>query len=190
MQKKIFILCLALSLISFVPASHAQKGKSEFSLAYGYWSAYTLTNLPPYNVSSGTGILNYKYYFSNKFTLGINVAYENISNLGSYFTVAPEFSYAYMDTKNDRIRIKLYGSGSFGLTVFDDYHVYNNLYAHHSDESGAKVTGHASPFGIRIGRKFAGFMELGFGYKGLVNGGLCYRFRTASHYKHQQSSDK
>jgi len=35
---------------------------------------------------------------------------------------------------------------------------------------------HISPFGIRIGRQFAGYLEVGYGYKGIVNGGLAFRF--------------
>ncbi len=189
MQKKIFILCLALSMISFIPYTHAQKGKSEISVAYGYWSAYSLINGTPYSASSGVGMLNYKYYLGTKFTLGMTVGYENISDLGSYFTFAPEFSYTYMDTKDDRIRLKLYGGGGFGMTIFDDFNTYSNVYAHHYDESGPKVTGYVSPIGMRIGRKLGGFVELGFGYKGLVHGGISYRFRTA-HHTHQQETDK
>ena len=165
-------------MISFLPASYGQKGKSEISAAYGYWSIYTFVNGKPFSNSSGTGMLNYKYYLTQRFTLGMVFGYENISNWGSFLTFAPEFSYTYLDTKDDRIRIKLYGSGSLGMTVFDDFFVYNDIFSHHKDESGPKVTAHASPFGMRIGRKLAGFVEIGLGYKGLINMGASYRFRT------------
>ncbi len=183
MQRRIYIFCLALSMISFLPASHAQKGKSEISLAYGYYSAYSLVdhasaNRPALSNSSGVGMLNYKYYLTKKLTLGMGFGYENISSWGSFLTFTPEFSYTYYDNPHDRIRVKLYGGASMGLTIFDDFFVYRDIYAHHTDESGVKVTGQITPFGMRIGRKLGGFVELGLGYKGLFNFGASYRFRT------------
>ncbi len=176
MQRKLYVFCLVLSMISF--SSFAQKGKSEVSLAYGAYSIYTFVNERPYDVSSGVAMLNYKYYMTKRLTLGGVIAYENLSNWGSYLTFAPEFTYAYYDNKDARIRVKMYGGASVGLAVFDDFRTYNSYYSYHHDESGAKFTGHITPFGIRIGRKLGGFLELGLGYKGLFNGGLSYRFST------------
>ena len=166
-------------MICFIPRIHAQKGKSEVSLAYGYYSIYSLINLPPYNVSSGVGMINYKYYLTKKWTLGGVVGYENINNWGSYLIFAPEFTYTYYDNKDDRIRVKMYGGASLGLAVFDDY-LYNPKSYNIAtvDRTGPKVTGNATPFGIRIGRKVAGFAEFSLGYKGLINFGASYRFRT------------
>ena len=179
MQRKIFVFCLVLSMVSFIPYLHAQKGKSEVSLAYGYYSIYSLVNLPPYNVSSGVGMINYKYYLSNKVTLGGVIGYENINNWGSYLIFAPDFSYAYYDNKDDRIRVKMYGSGSIGLAVFDDYRYNPQSYNIATvDHSGAKLTGNVTPFGVRIGRKLAGYAEFSLGYKGLISFGASYRFRT------------
>lgn len=179
MQRKIYIFCLVLSMFSFLPgASFAQKGKSEVSVAYGLYSMYTFYNGQPYDVSSGTAMINYKYYLNKKVTLGMVIGYENISNWGSFLTFAPEATYAYYDNKDARIRVKMYGAASVGLTVFEDFNIYRDLYSYHRDESGAKITGHVSPFGIRIGRKLGGFMEVGLGYKGLFNFGLSYRFST------------
>lgn len=179
MQRKIYIFCLALTMVSLLPrTTFAQRGKSEVSVAYGLYSIYSLVNQRPYDVSSGVGMINYKYYLTNRVTIGGVIGYENLSNWGSYFTVAPEATYSYYDNKDARIRVKMYGTASVGLSVFDDFYVYNDIYSHHRDESGAKLTGHVSPFGIRIGRKLGGFLELGLGYKGLFNFGMSYRFRT------------
>lgn len=190
MQRTIYICCLALSLVSFFPqSSFAQKGKSEVSVAWGPYSIYTFLNERPYDVSSGTGMISYKYYLSKRTTLGMVVAYENLSNWGSYLTFAPEATYAYYDNKDARIRVKMYGSASLGLTVFDDFAISRDLYTYHRDESGAKITGHISPFGIRIGRKLGGFMELGLGYKGLFNFGMSYRFKTKGWFQEQPHND-
>lgn len=178
MQRKITIVFLVLFMFLMVPCTFAQKGRSEVSFSYGTLSIYSLVNKPPYNASSGVGLLSYKYYLNNKTTLGLGLGYENVSNWGSFFTVAPEFSYAYMDLRDSRIRVKIYGSGSLGLTVFKDYYQSAGTFTPVADESGARLTAHASPFGIRVGRKLAAFMEIGIGYKGTFNFGLAYRFKT------------
>ena len=178
MQRRIGIFCLALLMICFVPRVDAQKGKSEISVSYGRFSAYSFYVGAPYSNSSGTGMLNYKYYLSKRVTLGMTFGYENISSYGSYLSFVPEFTYTYYDTKDDRVRVKLYGGASFGMTVFSDFFPYSDVYSTHHDESGPRPTGQATPFGIRIGRKVAGFAELGYGYKGLFSFGLSYRFRT------------
>lgn len=177
MQRKLYIFCLAIVSLFSVNAL-AQKGKSEISLSYGYYSIYGLVNEPPYNVSSGIGLFNYKYYVSNRVTIGMGIGYENISNWGSFLSFTPEFTYSYLDTKDDRIRVRLYGGASIGLTVFEDFHVNKEPFSTNSDNTGAQFTGQLTPFGIRIGRKFAYYAEVGLGYKGLFNTGFSYRFRT------------
>ncbi len=178
MQRKISVLCLALTLFCFLPKSHAQKGKSEISLGYGYWSSYTLFNGVPFSNSSGSPVLNYRYYISRDFTLGMGVSFENIAGSdgrvnGSFVTISPEFTVSYMDTRKAPIRVRLYGAGSMGVTLFSD----GDVMPGNADRSGLKLWGfQATPFGIRIGRQIAGFAEVGFGYKGLIHGGLSVRF--------------
>ena len=186
-QKRIYIFCLAITSLFIANTSMAQQGKSEISVGYGFYSWYSLQNHVngyDYTTSSGTLLINYKYYVSNNFTLGVGIGYENISTDGSYFAVTPEFTYTYLDTKNDRIRLKLYGGASVGIASYNDNNYnanpyYNTTpYATHYDNSGLQFTGNATLLGMRIGRKLGFFAELGFGYKGLINGGLSYRFRT------------
>ena len=178
MQRKRYIFCLALSMFSFVLSGFAQTGKSEISVSYGLWSAYTLANGMPYSASSGVGMINYKYYLSKRVNIGMTVGYENIGNDGSYLHFVPEFTYAYYDNKNDRIRVRMYSGAAVGIAVFDDLHTNNGVYSTYQDNSGPKITGQATVFGMRIGRKIGGFLELGYGYKGIVTGGIGYRFST------------
>jgi hypothetical protein len=176
MSRKLLI-CIALLAISFIPRSFAQRNKSEFTLGYGYFSSYSIANVGMNNTNFGTStgspVFGYRYYISREVTLGMNIAYENISTWGSFVTIAPEMTFCYMDTRKTRVRVRLYGSASYGITLFGD-----NVVGHgDADETGAKPWGfHGSPFGIRIGRQFAGFLELGYGYKGLVHGGMSLRF--------------
>ncbi|NCX95428.1 MAG: hypothetical protein EBX41_03270 [Chitinophagia bacterium] len=177
-KKPVICLFAILCLLGVSIPSFAQQGKSEVSLGYGLYSFYTFHNEKPYNTSSGTGILTYKYYWSKKLTLGMSIGYENLSNKGSYLSFTPEFTYNYFDNPHHRIRVRMYSGASIGLTVFDDFYRYNDIYSQHHDETGPQFTGNVTPFGIRIGRKLAWYMELGFGYKGLISSGISYRFKT------------
>jgi len=173
MQRKIYVFCLVLSMISFVPRSMAQKGKSEIAIGYGYGSVYTLINGSPYTYSSGTPAITYRYYLSGNVTVGLGVGVETINNWGNFTTIAPEVSVAYMDSWAEKVRVKLYGSLSYGVTIFQN----NSLRTDEKDNSGVWAYGfQATPIGVRVGRQVAAFLEVGMGYKGLVHGGLAVRF--------------
>ena len=187
MQRKIFIFCLALSMIYFIPKSHAQRGKSELAVGYGYWSIYSLANGAPFNASSGVGTLTYRYFLTKDVSLGMGLGYENISTWASFFTIAPELTVKYLDTRDDRIRVRLYGAVSYGISILED-----NIVGHGSaDESGAKPYAfQVTPIGARFGRQFAYFVEIGEGYKGLFNAGAAFRFpRVLAVHKHANDED-
>lgn len=193
MQRSICIFCLALSMICFIPRSFAQKGKSEISVGYGYYSFYSFLNQglhynAHYTNSSGSTVLTYRYYITRDVTLGMGIGYENISIWGSFVTFSPEVTVSYLDTRQDMIRVKLYGAFSYGISVFQDANVGYG----HADETGAKPWAfQATPIGIRVGRQIAGFCELGLGYKGLVHGGLAVRFpRKLMHREHKIDESK
>ncbi len=181
MQRKIFAFCVALSMICFIPKSHAQKGKSEIALGYGYFSIYSLYNGSPYGTSGGVPTLTYRYYLTRDVTLGLGMGIENLGDWGSFVTIAPEVTATYLDTRNDDVRVRLYGALSYGIAIFDDYQLQQGI----ADGSGVKAYGfQITPLGLRIGRQFAGFVEVGVGYKGLVNGGLAVRFPRTMHKHH------
>jgi hypothetical protein len=173
MQRKLYIFCLMLAMISSVSQSRAQRGRSEIALGYGYWSIYSLVNGQPFNESSGVPALTYRYYLTKDVTLGLGVGTENIKNWGSFTTIAPEVTFCYLDTRHSDVRVRLYGSFSYGVTIFND----NNLQPNQADNSGVWAYGfNAVPFGIRIGRQVAFFTEVGVGYKGLIHFGVDFRF--------------
>jgi hypothetical protein len=176
-RKSVVTLCVALACMVAGNKATAQQGKAEIGLSYGYYSMFTLYNGAPFNTSSGTSSLNLRYYLNNAVTLGINVGYENNSSYGSFLTFAPECTFRYLDTRDNRIRVRLYGAAGFGLTVFNDNEANQ---PGHRDNTGPKLWGfQGTALGVRVGRKLAGFAEVGYGYKGLLNGGLSYRFRAA-----------
>jgi hypothetical protein len=172
MQRKLSILCLAICMITFIPHSQAQQGKSEFQAGYGYWSIYSLANGKPFSNSTGVPTFTYRYYLSKQVTLGIGAGYENITNFGSWTTVAAEVTVAYLDTRDAFTRIRIYGAASYGVGIFSDARNQIN----ETDASGPKPYGfQATPFGVRVGRQVAVYAELGCGYKGLINCGLDLR---------------
>ena len=156
-------------MICFIPRTHAQRGKSEIAVSYGYYSIYSLVNGSPFSASSGVPTLTYRYYINKNVTLGMSVGYENISNDASFLTFAPEMTFCYLDTRHDLVRVRLYGALSYGISVLDDLSVTPG----NTDRSGPKPYAfQATPLGIRLGRQVAGFLELGIGYRGIVHGGL------------------
>ena len=172
MKGKISILCFALFMICFVPRSLAQRGKSEIAVGYGYYSQYSLINGSPFSASSGVPTITYRYYINKNVTLGMGIGYENIRTDASYLSFVPELTFCYLDTRDDLVRVRLYGGVAYGISILDDLSVHPGA----ADRSGPKLYGfQGTPFGIRIGRQVAFFTEIGFGYKGLINGGLAIR---------------
>ncbi len=115
-------------------------------------------------------------------TIGVGLGYENISTWGSFFSICPELTVRYLDTRNSTVRVRLYGSVSYGISVLDD----ENVLPGNADNSGPKPWGfQATPLGIRVGRQIAWFGELGLGYKGLFHTGLCVRFpKVLARHRH------
>ncbi|MCD6010874.1 MAG: hypothetical protein K0Q79_736 [Flavipsychrobacter sp.] len=183
MKKRMYIFCLALSMFCFNIQSQAQRGRSEVAVGYGYWSLFSLTNGTPGN-SSGAAVLTFRHYFSPAVTLGLSVGTENIKDYGSFTTFAPELTVKYLDTRNARFRVRLYGAVSYGISIYNDTKVGLG----EADASGVKAIGfHGCPLGVRFGRQVAIFTELGVGYKGLFHSGLEVRFpRVLARNRHRE----
>jgi hypothetical protein len=185
MTKKILSVIFLAATLWAAPAAKAQHGKSEITLGYGYLSAYQFANKTPFNTSSGTIALGYKYYLSNTVTLGMGIGYEHISNWASFTSFVPEVTFRYLDTKDSRIRVRLYGAVGYGFTILHDLEIGQG----YADESGAKPWGfQLTPIGMRWGRKYAWFAELGTGYKGTFHGGVAIRFPRKKQYTNQSSN--
>ena len=84
------------------------------------------------------------------------------------FTVAPEMNVLYV--KNPTF--KLYGNFGVGLT-FGMIHFKN--VANETNHKWSKYINYQlAPVCFRFGSNIGGFIELGWGYKGLVNGGVFF----------------
>ena len=169
MKGKLPVLFFALLMICCAHSSFAQRGKSEISVGYGYYSVYSFYNGAPFSASSGVTNITYRYYINKNVTMGMGIGFENINTWGSFVSFVPEMTFCYLDTRNDMIRVRLYGALAYGVSVLNDGRHEAGL----SDQSGLKPWAfQATPLGMRIGRQVAGFIEVGVGYKGTVHGGL------------------
>jgi hypothetical protein len=133
--------------------------------------------------SPGAVFLSYRFNVLKKMSLGLTCGFEMFSgdivnthsvNFGKtkkmYLTTALECKYKYTEKKI----LSFYGFLGFGYSFLftkDDFSVdvqgmkfVNSLKSH--------INGQITPIGIRVGKTFGGYLELGVGYKGLITAGL------------------
>jgi hypothetical protein len=128
-----------------------------------------------------------KYYLAARFAIGMAVGYQGIwvedrlsgvpYRYTNYsFTFCPEATFVYYQNKAFQSYFLLGLGVSYQNFIFDQ-------------SNGAPYRGNPEPgpvmprtqftfLGLRMGKDLAAMLELGFGYKGLVNGGLSYRFKA------------
>ena len=63
-----------------------------------------------------------------------------------------------------------------GLGYFNTKSTLNSSSRRHVQERKNGVAMHLTPIGIRYGKSFGGFAEIGAGYKGIVNFGVNVKF--------------
>ena len=149
---------------------------------------------------SGAAFITYRRFITRRLALGFTAGIDNESGDLSYgnpeqnatglegttghynvhsYTLAAEALFAYIK----KGRFMFYGYGGAGATIFkEDYTLYygngtpvtlpSNPYTYSHTYFNCQV----SPIGIRFGGNVAGYVEMGFGYKGLICGGLSVRF--------------
>lgn len=153
---------------------------------------------------SGAVFFTYRHFFTRRFAAGLTCGLDNESgdlsygnpehgtNLTGYdgvsghytvhsYTLALEGLFAYIKTP----RFMFYGYAGAGATMFKETYLFypnaphpapvtlpSNPYDYNRTYFNAQV----SPLCIRFGGDIAGFIESGFGYKGLICGGLSARF--------------
>lgn len=188
-------ICIIASfcLIPFQGKSQFTKGQSELSAGIGFQSDYELitkfTDGDNNNYAHTPDFsLSYRYYLTGNFSLGLNVAYQHFVNydggntteyrlgppvISSLVFIAPEITFSYLNKivgprKNE---LRLYGVVSVGIAVYEGDRSYDFMYYGH-----ILPAFQLSPIGVRFGKTLAGYMEAGFGNKGLINAGLSYRF--------------
>lgn len=138
---------------------------------------------------TGAIFLTYRYSFNDKVSFGITGGIDNEkgdyvqghTKVGDYkratYTTAMELKYTYSDRKV----VKIYCLGGLGYTFANQkgsYTYVSGIIEGTGNENSNKghINFQLSPVGLRIGKRLAGFVELGFGYKGIFNTGISCNF--------------
>ncbi len=133
---------------------------------------------------SGSGIVSLSYRKitgSEKYLWGISAGYnqskcsiyylaDEVGQLSRQFiAVAVDFEYRYVN----RGILQIYSGGMLGYQ-FGTEKLTPPANSEMADETGSlnRIAYQANVMGIRVGKDIAGFMEFGFGYKGMVNLGI------------------
>lgn len=187
--KIVVLLCLICCATPLVPAQ--DKGKTELNFGAGMMasenafadaivlSLSALINDPEdVRVTGAAWSLTYKYYVSDKLAIGGSSVYNpssdrwipDFSSNDSWkrrsLTTAGEATLFWVKRKE----FQFYATAGLGFFV-----KRKTLYEMQSDTDFG-YTFQTTPVGLRIGNKVGMFMELGYGYKGVFNGGLSVRF--------------
>ncbi len=198
-MKKVFFCCLLgiLTVTSmFAQESVSDFKKNELRGGTGLWSSNELiSNLSDllstslsgstYSVSNektvGNFSLAYRYGLNRRLSVGGTLAYSLLksdvnfegsktgTSANNYFTAAPEVEYKYLYTKNFR----LYGFAGAGLSV-NRQKVEEN--GKTSIDYNPFFNFQVSPLCVQVGNNFGLYVEVGFGYNGIINAGLFARF--------------
>ena len=137
-----------------------------------------------------TPFAGYRYWFTKRFGLGGIFAFDvnsvkvyNGTDLNDHtvlmrevnryymtFAVEPIFNYMY------RPSCQLYGYFGLGGTIVTFGNVIFDDGSNANISRVPYVNVHITPIGVRFGNEFGGFVEIGYGYKGILNAGISYRF--------------
>lgn len=194
MKKSIFITIAA--VMGFAFHTQAQESKKheiriDYSDATPLVIADVFTNAFVSAISGSEssnekafGMLSagYRYAVSNRFSIGADLSYANASSdmknkstneityrKSNFYMVLPTAKYSYVK----RGIIDFYGTVASGAIL-----------ANGSDKTDqAKTTTNdvifafqVNPLGLRIGKDWGGFLEAGYGFKGIFALGASYRF--------------
>ncbi|TDE16661.1 hypothetical protein [Dyadobacter psychrotolerans] len=124
--------------------------------------------------------LSYYYRIKPKIALGMGLGYNSAqhrdlhkqSNKPGFQTKTAVMAFEIQFYYQEKDNISIYCEAGFGNFYRQDQMIS------YPDEiySDAAITFQATPLGIRVGKKVGAFIEIGYGYKGIVNLGLSGRF--------------
>ncbi len=190
-MKKLITLLILSGILQI--AGFAQNKRHEIVAGYGMASHQTFKEITVnlavtiltvgnvntvYQSGSGTFYLGYRYHISKHFSMGIDAAYqsileevrnsdERVGNLKrKYITTTALTNISYIN----RPAFQLYSTISAGYIQGKAY--YTPVEGEDESMTDGFFGFQVNPVGIRFGRTFGGFVELGYGYKGVLNFGL------------------
>ena len=190
MKKTIFLICI---FITSVGLTQAQPKKHEIVAGYGTIVHYDVKEVTVnlavtivsvgyvntiYKNGSGTFFAGYRFTPDPKVTVGIEGGYHKIDQeawsqdefLGTltrkYYIMAGLANFNYVRKPS----FQMYSGLAFGY-AFQDIH-YIPIEGEEEVENPGKMAFHINAIGFRFGKSVGGFLELGYGYKGVINFGF------------------
>ncbi len=197
----LFFLCTCISTNAQFEPYNAHS--NEIMIGYGVLPTFQLSDAyyaSPYKDEyySGAYFITYKHHFTKKVSVSFTVVYENETGImrnypNSFFkrrcfTFSPEVSYYYSNKSGSALQF--YCTGGIAYSLRNEIHIFDSAFYYQISnyQNGHNIYGsnvqtvnntdqlniYISPIGIHFGRTFGGFLEIGVGYKGIINGGLFY----------------
>lgn len=197
-MKKTFLLSILIisSLFASTTDMKAQYNGHEFEVGVGVWSsndiifalADMMVSAIPNDVnikessSIGAFHVGYKYLFTERFGLGGTFTYGREKSNGyhsagdfagnlkrNHYTLGVEADFKYYQHGI----FDIYGLAGLGVTYFNQSYVPVNGAKSKDDKWHPNLQ--LTPIAVKMGNAFGVFVELGIGYKGILNAGLFLR---------------
>jgi len=132
--------------------------------------------------SIGTIFITYRHIFRNELfmwgiTAGMSSSKSKIYNVGQYggelnrsfYTLAIEWDYRYVNQGP----IQVYSGVGLGFSyATEEFNPSAESTLNHSTGNISNIAYQLNAVGVRLGKKYAGFVEFGYGYKGIINAGF------------------
>ncbi|MET0573612.1 MAG: hypothetical protein ABWZ79_19495 [Pedobacter agri] len=153
-------------VISLIPAAdnYVQKSNKQLGVfGLGYRNQIT----DRFKVGADLGYMKSEQTFSPKAGTKDNTG--DIKKTQHLFIAMPVAEYSYIKTP----WLNFYGSAAAGINLASSTESKNGKIV---KENKLGFAYQVSPAGLRIGKKLAGFIEVGYGNKGIVTGGISYGF--------------
>ncbi len=155
--------------------------------------------VPEYDsYGSANFIITGKYFFGSRCAVGLSLSLQSINGSSNndytlavsrpsysydrtYFTICPEMTFVYVNRRWFRF-YALFGAGIATVTTKISYELGYTGYDNKT--SGIDFNAQITPLGFGFGGQLKGNIEIGLGYKGLLNAGISYTFGK-SHNKNR-----
>jgi opacity protein-like surface antigen len=197
-MKKQISLVVMLCLLFVSTDLYGQKKKHKVEVCIGIWSTsdmlstfsdIIISSLPTKikmedGNSFGSIHLDYRYNLTDRFALGGLMAFDYANAKGVFdgnetgkfykrhYTLAVEAEYAYLRSG----KFTMYALGGLGGTLYTLKYKDRKDSRLNDSATDPYAAFQVTPVGLRYGKNAGGFLEFGFGYRGIVNAGMFMKF--------------
>lgn len=120
-------------------------------------------------LSLGLGFLYQSFDVTQTVKMPLSGTLVDIKSQDVYYTFMARFDFNYVTTE----WVNMYSGVAAGMSL-NQYTFDDNTQG--KDDDNTHFAWQLNAFGIRVGKGFGGFAEVGFGYAGIVNAGLSLKF--------------